>query len=144
MSLPKVVLIAALTGFLVLPAGAWAQGSDNVILDAPGLLPKKARSGPPEVKAQATVWPRLDPGAVLCHSADDLRKLAARRSGETVNGPIDCQIVRAATGISIIRRDGPGMIEVQTTNPSAGGVGWTDAWLPSKEPTRRGQASAAR
>ncbi|HEX2943665.1 MAG TPA: hypothetical protein VHO91_21595 [Rhodopila sp.] len=134
MSLRRVALIAALAGLMALPAGAWAQGTDNVFLDAPGLLPKKPKAGPPEIKPQATVWPRLDPGAIFCHSEEDLRKVAARRSGQTVNGPIDCQIIQVATGISILHRDGPGLVEVQTTNPNAGGVGWTDAWLPNREP----------
>ena len=123
----------------------WAQPSDsNVFFDAPGLLIKKPRPGPPDVKAPATVWPRLDPGAAFCRSADDLRKLAARRAGEPTTGSIDCQLIRVATGIAILQREGPGMVQVQTTDPRAGGIGWTDAWLPTKEPPNRAQASSAR
>lgn len=120
-------------------AAAQAQPS-NVLLDAPGLLMKKPKPGAPDVKGPPVVWPRLDPGAVFCHSADDLRRLASRRAGEDVSGPIDCQIIRAPTGIAILQREGPGMVQVQTSDPRAGGVGWTDAWLPSKEPTSRAAA----
>ena len=124
---------------------AQAQPSNlpsNVFLDAPGLLMKKPKAGAPEVKGPPVIWPRLDPGAVFCRSADDLRRLAARRGGEDVTGPVDCQTIRAPIGITILQREGPGLVQVQTTDPRAGGVGWTDAWLPSKEPTSR--AAAAR
>jgi hypothetical protein len=106
----------------------------HVRLDAPGLLPKKPRAGLPDVKAQPLVWPRLDRGAVICRSESDLSRLAARRRGESVDGPVDCQIIRAMTGVSILQRQGPGMTEVQTNDSSAGGTGWTDAWLPDKAP----------
>jgi hypothetical protein len=119
-----------------MPAFAQAPpDDDHVRLDAPALLPKKPRPGMPDVKAQPLVWPRLDRGAVICRSESDLSRLAARRRVETVDGPVDCQILRAATGVSILQRQGPGMTEVQTNDPSAGGTGWTDAWLPDRAPT---------
>ena len=36
----------------------------------------------PEVKAPPVVWPRLDPGAVLCRSQEDLQRRAANLRGE--------------------------------------------------------------
>ncbi|HET6606816.1 MAG TPA: hypothetical protein VFG62_09120 [Rhodopila sp.] len=120
-----------------LPAFAQTPPPDtdsHVQFDAPGFLPKKGRSGLPNVKASPLAWPRLDRGSVLCRSEEDLSRLAARRRGQSVEGPIDCQIVRAATGVSILRRQGPGMTEVQTNDPNAGGTGWTDAWLPERPP----------
>jgi len=130
---------------LVLPVGAaMAQPSDsNIFLDAPGLLPKKPKAGLPDVKAQPLAWPRLDPGAVLCRSEDDLRRLVARRSGQVVDAPVDCQVVRQPTGISIVQRVGPGTVEVRTNDPAAGGLGWTDAWLPDRAPIRATSASSA-
>jgi hypothetical protein len=136
----KILLLAA----LLLPAGAMAQGysralprppdDSNVKLDAPGLMPKKGSQGAPEVRAQPQAWPRLDPGAVICRSEADLARLAARRRGEPVAGPVDCQPVRAATAITVTQRKGPGQTEIRTTDPAAGGTGWTDAWLPEKAP----------
>jgi hypothetical protein len=45
-------------------------------------------------------------------------------------------VIRAATAISIIQRKGPGMTQISTTDPAAGGAGWTDAWLPDRAPVR--------
>jgi hypothetical protein len=55
---------------------------------------------------------------------------------------VECQILRAATPITIVQRKGPGRTEVQTADPKAGGSGWTDAYLPQKAPVNA--ASAAR
>jgi hypothetical protein len=135
------IAVAAFCLLSAVPAPAQPSNvPSNVLLDAPGLLVKKPKPGAPDVKGPPVVWPRLDPGAVFCRSADDLRRLAARRAGEDVTGPVDCQIIRTPVGISILQREGPGMVQVQTTDPRAGGVGWTDAWLPSKEPTSRAAA----
>lgn len=136
-------MIGACLGALALAEPAVAQPSDsNVSFDAGALAVKKPKPGPPDVKAQPLAWPRLDPGAVLCATEADLEKLAARRSGETVDGAIDCQIIRAATAISIVQRKGPGKAEVKTSNPRTDVVtGWTDAWLPDRAPS--GATSAA-
>jgi hypothetical protein len=116
--------------------------NDNVKFDAPGFSIKKPRQGAPDVKAQPQMWPRLDAGAVLCRTEDDLDRLAARRRGDRVEGPIGCQIMRAATPISIVQRKNAGKTEVKTTDPQAGGAGWTDVWLPEKAPAHG--VSAAR
>jgi hypothetical protein len=120
---------------IAIPAGAQQPpNNSNVSFDGGGLLPKKPKpSGLPDVKAQPLAWPRLDPGAVLCRTESDLDRLGARRRGEPVNGPIECQIVHAATAISIMQRNGPGRTEVKAADPKADNVtGWTDAWLPEK------------
>ncbi|HEY0185439.1 MAG TPA: hypothetical protein VGC09_21775 [Rhodopila sp.] len=118
---------------LAAPANAQPPNDSNVFLNAPGLLVKKPKPGLPEVKAQPLAWPRLDPGSVLCRTEADLDRLGARRRGESVDGPIDCQIIRAATAISIVQRKGPGRAEVRTTSATQDDVtGWTDAWLPEK------------
>jgi hypothetical protein len=133
-SIRRTLMIGTCLGALAMATPVGAQPSDsNVSFNAPGLLPKKPRPGLPDVKAQPLAWPRLDAGAVLCRTEADLDKLGARRRGESVEGQIDCQIVRAATAISILQRNGPGRAEVKTTDPRSDGVtGWTDAWLPDK------------
>jgi hypothetical protein len=136
-SMPRILLIGACVGALAITTPASAQqppNDSNVSFDAGGLLPKKTKpSALPDVKAQPLAWPRLDPGAVLCRTEADLAKLGARRSGESVEGPIDCQIIRAATPVSIVQRKGPGQVEVTITGSKTDAVtGWTNAWLPEK------------
>lgn len=135
--LPLAVCVLGLTAPIT--ADAQPRNDSNISLDAPGLLVRKPKPGPPDVKAQPLAWPRLDPGAVLCRSEADLGRLAQRRSGQIVDGPVDCQIVRAPSGITIVQRKGAGQTEVRMTGPQAGS-GWTDAWLPDKAP---GGATAA-
>lgn len=129
-------VICALALFSVVAVPAMAQrppDDSNIYFSAPGLLPKKPKPGMPDVAAPPQAWPRLDPGAVLCRSESDLSRLAARRRGETVEGPLDCQMIRTRTPVTILQRQG-GLTMVKTTDPSAGGAGWTDAWLPDKAP----------
>ena len=145
MSLQRILTATAAAGMLVVATAALAQqppSDSNVRFSAPGLLPAKPRPGPPEVRGPLQAWPRLDPGAALCRTEDDLDRLAARHRGDPVSGPIGCQIMRAATPISVIQRKGPGRTEVRTNNPDAGGSGWTDVWLPERAPA--GSTSAAR
>lgn len=126
-------MVGACLGTLAIVTPAGAQRSGESSFDPFGLSSKKAAPAPPDVKPQPLAWPRLDPGAVLCRTEADLDKLAARRHGESVEGPIECQIIRAATAISIVQRKGPGRAEVRTSEPGSDGVtGWTDAWLPDK------------
>lgn len=132
-SMPKIVLLAASAGAVFFATDGRAADS-NVLFDAPGFTIKKPKPGAPDVKAQPLAWPRLDSGAVLCRSETDLHRLGLRRAGETVDGPIDCQIVRAPLGIAIVQRKGPGRTEVTTSDRKGSASGWTDAWLPEKAP----------
>ena len=134
------LLLGVCVALLSPRAAALAQDS-NILFNAPAFLPKKPRPGLPDVKTTPLAWPRLDPGAVICRSESDLSRLVARRRGEPVEGPVDCQIIHAATGITIVQRKAPGMTQVTTTNPAAGGAGWTDAWLPDKAPARATSAT---
>ena len=135
-SMPRILLIAVCVGSLVFDSESRAEDS-NISFNAPGLSIRKPKPGPPDVKVQPLAWPRLDPGSVLCQSEADLNRLGLRRAGETVDGPIDCQIMRAATGIAILQRKGPGKTEVKTSDPKVPATGWTDAWLPEKAPAKR-------
>jgi hypothetical protein len=137
-------VILACLGAVAAAAPAGAQPKDgNVSLDTPGFLIKKPRPAAPDVRAQPQpqAWPRLDPGAVLCRSEADLDRLAQRRSGEVVEGPVDCQIVRVATGITIVQRKGPGRTEVKPSDSHPMESGWTDAWLPQKAPANATSAT---
>lgn len=131
----RILLLTA--AFATLAVVARAQPNDsNISFDAPGLLIKKPKPGAPDPKAQPLAWPRLDPGSVLCRSESDLTRLAQRRAGESVSGGVDCQIVRAATPITILQRKAPGRTEVKPSGPQVTEPGWTDAWLPEKAPSQ--------
>jgi hypothetical protein len=115
---------------------AWAQ---NVILDAPGLFPQKKAPGPPPPRAAPTVWPRLDPGAVLCRTEDDLDRYAANLIARVRGGdqqPADCRLINQAVGISILGRHGPGSTQVKLAG-TGNVTGWTNVWLPDKAPITR-------
>lgn len=127
------IALLAVSGPSVLAPPVQAQG---IYLDAPGLLLKKAPPPPPpDVKPPPGIWPRLDPGAVLCRSEGDLDRVAANRSGGPGGGAVDCRIVREPTGVTILRRSG-GRSQVRLIGqPNA--EGWTDVWLPEKPPGAR-------
>jgi hypothetical protein len=150
-AMPRTHLLAACLGILVCAAGisgagifvAGARAQDSNVKFESGLLRKPPKPGLPDVRPQPMAWPRLDPGAILCRTEDDLDRLAARRHGETISGPVDCQVVRNPTAITIVQRVGPGRVEVKVTTAQSGDTGWTDAWLPDKAPSS-GTASASR
>jgi hypothetical protein len=113
--------------------------SAQITLDAPGFLPKKTAPPPSATRAPPAIWPRLDPGAVLCRTEDDLDRhalnMTARVSGSATQST-DCRIIARPTGIQILSRQGPGRTQVKLSTP--GDVtGWTDVWLPDKAPTGR-------
>jgi hypothetical protein len=124
--LPALVL----AGCLLLPPSGWAQ--DKVLLDAPAFTKQKPKPGPPDVRAPAQAWPRLDPGSALCRTEDDLARLSANRRGEA-GGPADCRIVSAPTAIEILQRKSPGRTEVRVSGRDSA-IGWTDVWLPERPP----------
>lgn len=119
----------------IVPA-AWAQ---NITLDAPGFLPKKKAPAPPPPVAPPTVWPRLDPGAVLCRTEDDLVRHASNMLARVSGGPTeaaDCRIIPNPVGVQILSRAAPGRTQVKLAGAAAE-VGWTDVWLPDRAPATR-------
>jgi hypothetical protein len=126
---------------LALALGCLALGASaqNVILDAPGFLPQKKGPPPPPPRPAPTVWPRLDPGAVLCRTGDDLERHALNMTARVSGGSTqttECRIIGQPTGVQILSREGPGRTQVKLS--SAGGeIGWTDVWLPEKAPPGR-------
>jgi hypothetical protein len=128
------IALLVLAAACVIPAA-----SAQVSLDAPGFLPQKKPPPPPAPRAPATVWPRLDPGAVLCSTGDDLDRHAANMIARVNGGssqPADCRIIARPTGVQIISREGPGRTQVKL-NVSGNATGWTDVWLPDKAPAGR-------
>lgn len=113
--------------------------AQHVILDAPSLTgEKKAPSAPPP-RAQPAVWPRLDPGAILCQTADDLDRHAANMTARVNGGETlaaNCRIIALPTGIQILSRQGLGRTQVKLSSAD-NATGWTDAWLPDKAPAGR-------
>ncbi len=125
------MIVACVAAFA---ASASAQPADeDALFNRSGPMVRKSKPGPPEVKAQPLAWPRLDPGSVLCRSETDLIRLAQRRSGEVAGGPVDCQVVRVAIGVTIVQRKG-GRTEVKPSDAQPMESGWTDAYLPQKAP----------
>jgi hypothetical protein len=113
---------------------AFAQ---HVILDAPILATPKQKAAPPAPRATA-VWPRLDPGAVVCKTEDDLDRHAANMIARVSGGAqqiADCHAVDQPVGIQIVEREGPGRTQVKLAGAD-GETGWTDVWLPDKPPPR--------
>jgi len=127
--------LLVLLALLLSPLPAMAE-NDNIIFDAPGILQKGGKKGLPDVKPSPLAWPRLDPGAPLCRTADDLARLTANRHHTEGGGPADCRIVQVATAVKIVQRAGPGRTEVRLSDqPTV--TGWTDVWLPEKSPSGR-------
>ncbi len=125
--------------FIAVAACVVPAASAQVIFDAPGLMPKKKDAAPPPPRAPAAVWPRLDPGAVLCHTQDDLDRHAANMTARVGGGETqaaDCRIISQPTGIQILSRQGLGRTQVKLSGPGDV-VGWTDVWLPDKAPAAR-------
>jgi len=79
-------------------------------------------------------WPRLDTGAVLCRSRDDLLRYQARAVASSDGGAApDCHAIRQRTPIQILDRDGPSHTHVVATG-DAKQTGWTNAYLPATPP----------
>jgi len=82
-------------------------------------------------------WPRLDTGAILCKSRDDLvRHQMQIAAGPSVAAPgptPDCGIIQKQTAIQILDRDGLSRTHVVLTDETKQ-TGWTDSYLPSTPP----------
>jgi hypothetical protein len=129
----RIMLVVAVSACLVPAASA-----QNVIFDAPGFMPKKKPPGPPAPRAQVAAWPRLDPGAVLCHTEDDLGRHAANMTAHINGGgtqAANCRLIAQPTAVQIVSRRGPGSTQVKLS--ASNETGWTDVWLPEKAPAGR-------
>ena len=145
-------LVAAIALAWVPPSAAWAQSSGQsanqsgshvlgTFGDDPTLRRGGGRGGrgaPPPPAAPALrrpqeVWPRLDAGAVLCRSRDELVARARMEADQGIAAmPQGCRLVRNVTAITIVDRVPPGATQVKVRDN--GETGWTDAFLPDRPP----------
>jgi hypothetical protein len=87
-------------------------------------------AAPSPVASVKDPWPRLDVGAVLCKSRDDLVRYQKRSAAGSGPAP-DCRIVATRTGVQILARDDPSHTKVALTDAPQQ-TGWTDVYLPAK------------
>jgi hypothetical protein len=137
-SIARFWLIATPLFVAAVPAGAQllqpppsAPPSDSNLSFGGMLAKKPTPQAMPDVAAPPSAWPRLDAGAVLCRSQEDLQRRAAIMRGEQAGG-VDCRPITQPTAIKIVHRAGPGSTEVSLTGRNE--TGWTDAWLPASPP----------
>jgi hypothetical protein len=98
--------------------------------------PQPTPATPPPV-ARPLPWPRLDIGAILCKSRDDLvrhqtQDIAGSDSEATGPAPA-CFVIQKPTGIKILDRDGPSRSHIRSTD-ALKQTGWTNAYLPDTPP----------
>lgn len=126
----------------------WAQSVDGSDTQSPPSLGTAGRmrhrnaaaassSQQSSIPAVREIWPRLDFGAVLCQSREDLIARAHAILDPTTGQrllPTGCRPILAAVPVTVVDRVPPGSTEVRL---ASGETGWTDAWLPEKEPEGR-------
>ena len=155
------VLLAGL-GVLALSAGALAQSASGLSPSAQALGGNSApggvgapggssgfgrhgdagssQSGPeamPELKPIVAPRQRLDVGALLCHTEEQLKQhqaaIRARLEGRSAPEPGGCHIVAETIAVAVLRRDGQALTQVQIAG-DAPVVGWTDAVVRDADP----------
>ncbi len=102
---------------------------------------------PPAPAAVPEPWPRLDSGAILCKSRDDLvnyqTQTVAGSSGSATGQAPDCLVIQTRTAIKILDRDGPSRSHVISTDAQKQ-TGWTNAYLPATPPPGATTTTAGR
>ena len=133
----RTLLLLACAALLADPAAGWAQSAGGG-----GRGRRGDRGNGPEQAAAplnvpvATKPPRvrLEPGALLCRTEEDLQghqaAVAARLDGHPTQEPGGCHRLSAITAVSVVERHGPARTEVRLPDP-AETVGWTDAVVPN-------------
>jgi hypothetical protein len=106
--------------------------------------PQEVPAPPPPVPE---VWPRLEDGAVICKSRDDLLRyqtqIANSANAPTAEPIPNCRTIRTRTGIEILARDGPSRTQIVTTDESKE-TGWTNSYLPLAPPSSAKGTSAGK
>src|SRR5271167_1926712 len=93
------------------------------------------------------IWPRLEDGALICKSRDDLvryqTQIANAANATTAGQAPDCHAIRKQTGIQILDHDGPSRTQIVTMDESKE-TGWTNSYLPSTPPPSVAKGPGAR
>ena len=80
------------------------------------------QSSAPTTPFLPEIWPRLEEGALICKSRDDLvryqTQIAHGSSATTPGQAPDCHTIRKQTGIQILAHDGPSRTQIVTTDES--------------------------
>jgi hypothetical protein len=103
-----------------------------------GIAPPPPKAGIGLSTNARVPWPRLDAGAVVCRTREDLRLHAqivqARADGTHYDGAVpQCRIVDLPIAIDILSRESPAATQVKLRDAAAT-TAWTDTWLPSTPP----------
>jgi hypothetical protein len=108
--------------------GAARRPTGNRNLSMPGALPEPTTTA-------GNVGIRLEPGAVLCRTSEELQRrqaaLAALGADEQPTLPAGCFLVGARTPVEVLERRGYGRTQVKTLGRTSE-TGWTDAYLPHR------------
>jgi hypothetical protein len=100
----------------------------------------------PEMPAVPEIWPRLEDGALICKSREDLvryqTQIGSGAADATAGQAAGCHTIRKRTGIQILARDGPSRTQIVTTDESKE-TGWTNSYLPSTPPPSVAKGSGA-
>ena len=136
---------------LLLFLGAMASAHAQIGAGSHGRRQKNQQETPQQSPAPTTpslpeIWPRLEDGALLCKSRDDLvryqTQIANGASATTAGQALDCHNIRKQTGIQILDHDGPSRTQIVTTDESKE-TGWTNSYLPSAPPPSVAKGSGA-
>jgi hypothetical protein len=132
---PVLMTTTALTG--VHPARAQMPGMQHGGRRGGQQHGESSSPAPPPPALTPEIWPRLDPGAVICASSRDLLRyqLGMEGSQPVASGGTqpNCRRVTVATPIRIVGHDGPSRTQVVATGADKR-TGWTNAYLPDKPP----------
>ena len=112
--------------------GRGAAASQRTQPDALSTLPPTRNAGQ-----------RLDVGAVLCESREELiaraERIVAQGAGQALL-PEGCRPILASVPVTVVERVPPGSTEVRL---ASGELGWTDVWLPDTGPVDASRQPAA-
>jgi hypothetical protein len=107
--------------------------------------PQKSQS-PAPMPDVPEIWPRLEDGALICKSRDDLVRYQTQigngASTTTAGQASACHTIQKQTGIQILGHDGPSRTQIATTDESKE-TGWTNSYLPSTPPRSVAKSNGA-
>ena len=91
----------------------------------------------PELKPLVEPRQRLDVGALLCHTEDQLKQhqaaIMARLQGRTAPEPGGCHIIGEMIAVAVLHRDGQSLTQVQLAGDTPK-TGWTDSVIRDSDP----------